>query len=79
MRVFYDNESDILYIVFRDGDVNDTEEINEDVFIEFDKDRNIIGIEIWRASEIIIKPIINELKKKIEEIEKKEELNEVRT
>ncbi len=29
-------------------------EVDEDVFVELDRDNNIVGIEIWRASELLI-------------------------
>ena len=49
-KVHYDPEADILYIVLRKGPVEDTIEVDEDVFVEVDEKGNIVGIEIWRAS-----------------------------
>ena len=46
----YDLEADILYIVLREGPVEDTFEASDDVFIEVDGQSNVIGIEIWNAS-----------------------------
>ena len=52
-RVYYDPEADILYIMLREGPVEDTVEAGEDVFIELDEKGEIIGIEIWRASDVL--------------------------
>ena len=52
-RVQYDPEADILYILLREGPVEDTIEAGEDVFIELDEKGEVIGIEIWRASNVL--------------------------
>ena len=52
-RVYYDPEADILYIMLREGPVEDTVEAGEDVLIELDEKGEIIGIEIWRASDVL--------------------------
>ncbi len=52
-RVQYDPEADILYILLREGPVEDTIEAGEDVFIELDEKGEVIGIEIWRASSVL--------------------------
>ena len=62
MKIRYDPKSDILYILIKEGEVSDTDEIDEDVWIEYDKDGNIIGIELWNASEKVISNILKEIK-----------------
>ena len=52
MKVRYDADSDILYISIKDEDVEDMDELGEDVFVEYNKDGEIIGIEIWAGSQI---------------------------
>ncbi|RFA96370.1 DUF2283 domain-containing protein [Pyrobaculum aerophilum] len=52
-RVQYDPEADILYILLRESPVEDTIEAGEDVFIELDEKGEVIGIEIWRASNVL--------------------------
>ena len=47
MKVRYDPEADILYILVKEGKVKDTEEIDKDLFVEYDENGNIAGIEIW--------------------------------
>jgi len=67
MRVSYDSEADILYIVFRDGPVKDTVEAEGDVLIEIAEDGGVAGIEIWNASKNILEPIAKALSTKIKE------------
>jgi uncharacterized protein YuzE len=62
MKIRYDPKSDILYILIKEGEVSDTDEIDEDVWIEYDKDGNIIGIELWNAGEKVISNILKEIK-----------------
>jgi len=63
--VHYDPEVDILYIVLKEGPVEDTIEADEDVFIELGKE--IIGIEVWRASKNVVEPISKVLASRIKE------------
>ena len=65
MRVSYDPEADILYIVLREGPVKDTVEAEDDVFIEIAEDRGVAGIEIWNASKNVLEPIVKVLSTKI--------------
>lgn len=44
-----DVDSDILYLLIRDGEIKDTVEVSEDLFIEYDENDNPLGIELWRA------------------------------
>jgi uncharacterized protein YuzE len=62
MKIRYDPKSDILYILIKEGEVSDTDEVDEDVWIEYDKDGNIIGIELWNAGENVIGNILKEIK-----------------
>ena len=45
----YDADADILYMLIKEGEIQDTIEISEDLFIEYDEKNNPIGIELWRA------------------------------
>jgi uncharacterized protein YuzE len=65
MRVNYDPEADILYIVIREGPVKDTVEAGDEIFIEVTEDEEIAGIEVWNASKNILEPIAKELSAKI--------------
>ena len=67
-RVHYDAEADILYIVVKEGPVEDTIEVDEDVFIELGKNGEVVGIEIWRASKNILEPISKTIASKIKKL-----------
>ena len=60
-KVRYDREADIFYILVREGPVKDTVEVAEDIFIELDEDGKVAGIEIWRASQLVIRPVVEEI------------------
>lgn len=49
MKSRYDEDSDILYLLIREGEVKDTIEVGDDIFIEYDDNDNPVGIELWRA------------------------------
>ena len=66
MKVRYDPESDILYLLIREGKIKDTIEISEDLFIEYDENDNIVGIELWRTR----KNVFGELLKYLNNITK---------
>jgi len=68
MKIRYDDESDILYILIKEDGVEDTIDIDEDVYIEYGPNREIYGIEIWNASNNVIKPIVGKIAEKIKEV-----------
>jgi len=49
MKSRYDAESDILYLLIKEGNIKDTVEVSEDMFIEYDENDEPVGIELWRA------------------------------
>ena len=51
MRIHYSHQADALYIRLKDVDITNTDEITEDIIMDFDKDGNVVGIEILSASE----------------------------
>ena len=66
MKVRYDREHDILYIDLNpEKRAHDTQPLNDDIFVDLDEDNNIVGIEIWRATENIIEPIATEIAEKV--------------
>jgi uncharacterized protein YuzE len=66
MKVNYDPEADILYIIIREGPIKDTVEVEDEILIEIAEDESIAGIEIWKASKNILEPIAKELSAKLE-------------
>ena len=51
MKIRYSHEADALYIRFKDAKIADTDELTEDIIIDYDKDGNIVGIEVLDASQ----------------------------
>jgi len=65
VKVEYDRESDILYIKFKDSNITETQMLSEDAYIDVDKDGNLVGIEIWKASQNAILPISRDIAEKL--------------
>ncbi|BAJ50119.1 conserved hypothetical protein [Candidatus Caldarchaeum subterraneum] len=65
MKVTYDPEADIIYMVLRDGEVYDSREENEDIRLEYDKEGQLIGIEIMNARANLIAAIAKEISREI--------------
>ena len=63
MKVRHDPKVDILYILIKEGEVFDTDEVDEDVWIEYDENGEIMGIEIWSAGEKVIMNALKEIEK----------------
>lgn len=60
--VNYDKKSDILYFVLKSGPADYAEEVSDFVTVEYDKNNKPIGIEIFKASEVVGKEFINSAK-----------------
>jgi uncharacterized protein YuzE len=65
MKVNYDPESDIFYMIIKEGSIKDTIEADNDIFLEIAEDESVAGIEVWNASKNILEPIAKELSAKI--------------
>ncbi len=52
-RFNYDNVSDVLYIQNVVKDVEESVEFSEDIVLDLDKNGNVIGVEIFYASEFL--------------------------
>jgi len=63
MKVEYDPEADILYIMIRDEKVKETRDLNEDIWVDINDKGEIVGIEIWQARKHIISEILKFLRK----------------
>lgn len=61
VKVWFDEEENILHISLRKGEAVDSEEKEEGVRIEYDKEGKIIGIEILNVSEKLIKPLAKKI------------------
>jgi uncharacterized protein YuzE len=68
MKTNYDQESDILYIVVKDGPAYDSEELDDDVRVEYDKKGKIVGIEVLNARRNIGKAMAQEIAQRVKTI-----------
>jgi uncharacterized protein YuzE len=50
MKINYSKEADAIYVRFSDKKIEDTDQINEDIIIDYDKDEKAVAIEILNAS-----------------------------
>jgi uncharacterized protein YuzE len=71
MRVRYGKRHDILYIDVAPGKkARDTQLLDDDILVDLDEEGNIVGIEIWNASENIVdalaEPLIEKVRKSLE-------------
>jgi len=56
MKVTYDPEVDVLRILFNSAPVEESDEDKPGVILDYDKDGNIVGLEILDASKRIENP-----------------------
>ncbi len=50
MKVKYDKETDIIKITFTDSIVEESDEEKPGIILDYDKDGNVVGVEILSAS-----------------------------
>jgi len=62
MRVRYDEEVDVLYIRLKETSYYESDEIREGVIIDYDKEGNVIGIEIMNATDYLAPEELTTLK-----------------
>ncbi len=58
MRIQYSKEADIIYIKLKESVISNSDQVADDIILDYDKGGNTIGIEILAASE---KADLNEL------------------
>lgn len=61
--IWFDERTDVLYVSFRKGASVDSEEIEEDVRIEYDAQGQIVGLEISEMTRRLAKPLAKRLAK----------------
>jgi uncharacterized protein YuzE len=66
MKVNYDPETDILYIIVKEGPIFDSRELDDDVRVEYDKDGQIAGIEVLNSRNNIFKVVASEIAQRLE-------------
>jgi uncharacterized protein YuzE len=56
MKVTYDPEVDVLRILFRNAPTEESDEDKPGVILDYDKDGNVVGLEVLNASQRIENP-----------------------
>ena len=56
MKITYDTEADVLRILFSQTAIEESDEDKPGVIIDYDKDGNIVGLEVLDASKRIENP-----------------------
>jgi uncharacterized protein YuzE len=56
MKVTYDPEVDVLRILFRDGPIEESDEDKPGVILDYDKEGNMVGLEVLNASQRVENP-----------------------
>jgi uncharacterized protein YuzE len=56
MKVTYDPEVDVLRILFREAPIDESDEDKPGIILDYDKDGNIVGLEVLNASKRVENP-----------------------
>jgi uncharacterized protein YuzE len=56
MKVIYEQETDILDLIFREELVTESDEVREGIIVDFGKDGKLVSMEILDASEHVEEP-----------------------
>ena len=56
MKVTYDPEVDVLRILLSDAPIEESDEDKPGVILDYDKDGNVVGLEILEASKRMANP-----------------------
>ena len=56
MKVTYDSEVDVLRVFFRDTAIEESDEDKPGVIFDYDKEGNLVGLEVLNASQRIENP-----------------------
>ena len=56
MKVVYDQEVDVLRIVFNSASIEESDEEKPGVILDYDSDGNLVGLEVLEASKRIEDP-----------------------
>ena len=56
MKVEYDGETDTLTVILRQGVVAESDEDKPGIILDYDRDGNVVGLEVLNASQRIENP-----------------------
>jgi uncharacterized protein YuzE len=62
IKVLFDEENDILYVSLKPGVAIDSEEIAEDIRVEYDDKGQVIGIEIFNITKMLASAVGKKIK-----------------
>jgi len=65
VKVWFNEETDILYLSLKEVISVDSEEVAEDVRVEYDKQGQIIGVEIHNITKMLAKPLARQLREAV--------------
>ena len=68
LKVHYDKETDVLYMNIRDGPAYDSEELDDDLRVEYDKKGRIVGIEVLAARRNLGKAMAQEIAQRVKAV-----------
>lgn len=51
MKIEYSQDADALYITLKENDIAESDEVTDDIIMDYDENGNVVGIEILWASE----------------------------
>ncbi len=57
MKIKYDKEVDVINIQFSNAEIVETDEDKPGIIIDYDKDGNIVEIEVLNATRNIVQPL----------------------
>jgi uncharacterized protein YuzE len=60
MKIKYDKAADVVNIIFSDAEITETDEDKPGIIIDYDKEMNIVEIEILNASKRLPNPNVVE-------------------
>lgn len=62
VKVWYDEETDIFYVSLKEGVAVDSEETEEGISIEYNPEKEIVGIEVPKASALLTEALLKRIK-----------------
>jgi len=62
IKISFDEENDIFYLSLKPGAAVDSEEITEDIRIEYDEKGHVIGFEIFNITKMLASAIGKKIK-----------------
>lgn len=68
IKVWFDEDEDILYVSFKEGVAVDSEEVEEDIRVEYGKEGEVIGVEVHNITKMVAKSLAPKLKEVLKSV-----------